>query len=216
MNVKKEQKNAEKKLLRMISRSAAHYSDYLAGRDFLVLYNGQAKEFSFHARNFRHLCGVDSNLYATEFYSKALAKELTWSQIGFSKCHPQDMVEDRVKALFQLNEFLQHHLSVFQNVNTKTQSYDFALGNKDTAVMFNMDRENVSYVPQSLRIGKTENLRCGEKIPVDYILFKEGSQKIYDQIAQGDPERLADYLKKHNLFAHPIDIWQKEQYDIER
>ncbi len=206
MNAKKEQKNAEKKMLRQITRAAVDYSECLAGRDFLILYDGKSNEISFRADNFRHLCGVDTNLYATDFYRKALQKQLDITEIGFSSIHPKNLAELKIRGLCELQNMLTGHSQIMESIYTKTQCFPFGLSDGTYTLLFSRDSNSGCHVPCSFRSEDKGKTKCQEKYPIDFILCKESTAKTYHTVVMGEEEKLYDYLAKHSIFKYSIDL----------
>lgn len=72
---RKQQKEKEI-IIKRICEAAQIYKERLVGKTFLILFEGHSIEVMFKADNFLHLCGVDTYLYAKDFYKKALKIEL--------------------------------------------------------------------------------------------------------------------------------------------
>ena len=61
-------KDDKKIIVERINNASKLYKNDLIGKTFLLIYEGKTLEVIFKAENFLHLCGVDTNLYAKEFY----------------------------------------------------------------------------------------------------------------------------------------------------
>ena len=212
---KRDLKGTPKKILRQIMNGAEDYSEYLAGRDFLVLYAGKTKELSFFAENYKHLCGVDTELFAKDFYKKALNRTLDISEIGFSNVHPMELATEKAKALCRMTDMLTEAPLIFDEINTKTKKYPFALTDRKTTLLFGIDAGKNVIVPQSLRGEDKSKTKYRQAYPVDFILYKEHNEKIYSDVAYGDPEKLYGYLSEHKIFKYPVDL-EKEAEEMMR
>ena len=85
---KKSIQDSKQKILQNIIYSAKEYKKNLIGRTFLLLFEGNSIEVMFKKDNFLHLCGVDTSLYAGDFYAKAVKGSLKSKEIHFSSIHP--------------------------------------------------------------------------------------------------------------------------------
>ena len=210
---KRDLKGTPKKILRQIMNGAEDYSEYLAGRDFLVLYAGKTKELSFFAENYKHLCGVDTELFAKDFYKKALNRTLDISEIGFSNVHPMELATEKAKALCRMTDMLTEAPLIFEEINTKTKKYPFALTDRKTTLLFGIDAGKNVVVPHSLR--GEDKIKYKQAYHVDFILYKEYNEKTYSDVAYGDPEKLYGYLSEHKIFKYPVEL-DKETEEMTR
>ena len=213
MNEKKESKNIDKKILRQISKSAEEYADFMAGRDFLVLYNGQAKEIEFRREQFKHLCGVDTSLYSREFYTKALKKELSYNEIGFSRVHPRIFAEAKVKGLRNISELFTKQSIVYEGIRTRTRDFEFGITNGENTIIFGIDKDKpdkTEYIPQSFRSETAGKTRYHERYNVDFVLYKEHDDKSYKAVILGDKGKLYDYLSKNKIFKYSIEVEDRD------
>ena len=77
MATKADKKNA---IRQGIIDSAGIYSQSLAGKTFLYVYGEEFFEVSFPIDHFLHLTGVETKLFAKDFYKNAKKAKLTSSQ----------------------------------------------------------------------------------------------------------------------------------------
>ena len=80
---------SKKTIAARINAAAKKYKSKLVGNTFLIIYEGNYIELSFRAKNFLHLCGVDTTIQgAISFYRKACSKYgINDKEISFSSTH---------------------------------------------------------------------------------------------------------------------------------
>lgn len=217
----------KRELVERIHQAAIQYRKNLIGKSFLIIYEGKFVKVHFKAENFLHFCGVDTCLYAKEFYRKAANGLLKSSQIGFSDIHPYVFADIKTKNLMNALSILQRDSLIITDVSTQSRTYE--LGTTDLEVVLCFDSQmdengnKVSniFIPYSLRVEEIANNRYSELYQVDYVLSKPIGAKTYTQIEYGDEESLYDYLNYCRLNEFDIDIPElseneREDDDYER
>lgn len=212
-------------IVNRIKKAAVWYKENIVGKTFLVLYEGRNIKIHFKAENFLHLCGVDTFLYAKEFYRKATNGTLRPSQIGFSAIHPYIFADIKTRNLINALSILQRDSLIITEISTQSRSYE--LGTTDLEVVICFDAQldddgnkiNDIFVPYSLRVEEIANNRYKDVYQVDYVLSKETGTKLFSQIEYGDANELSNYLCYYgiNIPRLPeLSENEKEDDDYER
>ncbi len=195
-----------------ITKIAEQYKNNMIGKTFLILFEGESVEVVFKAENFLHLCGVDTVLYAKDFYRKAVHGQLKESEIGFSSLHPYHFADIKTKHLSEALSIMNRESLVITDVVTKTRGYK--LGTTDLEIVFCFDSQlNINgkpigetLIPYSLRIEDISNNNFDEMYEVDYVLSKKTGTKEYNTVEFGNKELLKDYLKDNGIDKYLINI----------
>lgn len=200
MKNKKSINNAKKNIVNKINNSAVIYKNNLVGKTFLLLYDGKNIEVSFKDENFLHLCGVETNLYAKDFYKKAVKRTLGYKDIYFTNVHPYKLADKKTNFLSQAFLLLKNESLVVTDV--KTQSKNYKIGTTDCNILLCFDKiaqnQNI-FIPYSLRVKNINANKFKNIYEVDYVLSKKNNEKQYNFLEYGDESKLEDYLIKYNI-----------------
>ena len=200
------------KIIDKISTVAKQYKDDIVGKTFLVLYEGQSIEVLFKTENFLHLCGVDTVLYAKDFYRKAVNGQLREKEIRFSNNHPYIFAEIKTERLSDALSLLKRDSLVITDVSTQTKVYK--LGTTDLEVVLCFDSQlddngnpiNDILIPYSLRVEHITNNKYNKIFEVDFVLSKKTGTKEYTKIEFGESSLLNEYLLTNNITQYIINI----------
>lgn len=195
----------KKAIVTRINAAAKKYKTKLVGNTFLIIYEGRFIELSFRAKNFLHLCGVDTTIQgAIPFYRKACSKYgINEKEISFSSIHPFNLADIKTKNLTDAIDLLSKEILVATDV--QTHSHIYAIGATDLEIVMCLDKDNQStnntnvFVPWSLRVEYLQNSKFTDLYAVDFVLKKDtNSTGGYSEIVYGDEaglQKLPDYIK---------------------
>lgn len=188
-----------------INAAAKKYKSRLVGNTFLIIYEGNYIELSFRAKNFLHLCGVDTTIQgAITFYRKACSKYgINDREISFSSDHPFNLADIKTANLSDAIDLLTKEILIATDVQTKSHIY--AIGATDLEIVMCLDKDNQVasnsniFVPWSLRVEYLQNSKFTDLYAVDYVLKKDSnSSGGYSDIVYGDKaglQSLPDNIK---------------------
>ena len=182
----------------------------------------------FKKENFLHFTGVETNLYAEDFYKKALIEGkggLKYTEIGFSVFKPYHFADIKTSHLKEAFTLFQRDTLIITDLHTNSTDYKF--GSTDFELVFGFNdrlndegiKINDFLVPQTLRIEELANNQYQEMFSVDYILSRKNDQNEYDEIVFGEKEELFAYLDEHEeiqLKHHISNDLRMEKEDYER
>lgn len=198
-----------------INAAAKKYKSKLVGNTFLIIYEENYIELSFRAKNFLHLCGVDTTIQgAIPFYRKACSKYgISEKEISFSNNHPYNLADIKTANLSDAIDLLTNEILIATDIQTKSHIY--ALGATDLEIVMCLDKDNQVannsniFVPWSLRVEYLQNSKFTDLYAVDYVFKKDtNSSSGYSDLVYGDAAgltRLPDYIKSlidDNLLCH--------------
>ena len=186
-------------IIKSICKASKDYRDNLMGKSFLLLYEGQSIEIMFKKENFLHLCGVETHLYAEDFFNKALKGTLKYKEIHFSHQHPFRLCEPKLQNISNTFKSLKKEFLVLTDVKTPSRNYKIGIMSNDTVFCFNTGLIKNMLVPYSLRIGKIAPDKYKQAIKIDYVLSKITHTKYYDKVEFGDKDTLNQYIDKYNI-----------------
>ena len=166
MFVKKENREKNIEIVNRIKEGAKIYRDELAGKTFLIIFEGQSIEVMFKKENFLHFTGVETNLYAEDFYKKALIEGkggLKYTEIGFSVFKPYHFADIKTSHLKEAFTLFQRDTLIITDLHTNSTDYKF--GSTDFELVFGFNdrlndegiKINDFLVPQTLRIEELAN-----------------------------------------------------------
>ena len=212
---KKEQKDQKRYMLCGITKGAKAYEENLQNKQFLILYDGKATELSFSSGSFLHLCGVETELYAKQFYQKALKSELYLSDFYFSERHTAENAYDKCRSLKKIPKLMEQNCSVLLDVKTRTHNYMLAITNGNDVLCFNPLEGKIK--PHSFRANNNGHTKYKSCHGIDFVLSKGTDEKTYHTVTRGDPQNLYDYMAEHKIFAYSVDIGKEQtKEEIER
>lgn len=183
----------KKTIATRINAAAKKYKSKLVGNTFLIVYEGSYIELSFRAKNFLHLCGVDTTIHgAISFYRKACSKYgISDMEISFSSNHPYNLADIKTAKLSDAIDLLAKEILIASDVQTK--SHIFAIGATDLEIVMCLDKDNQVaknsniFVPWSLRVEYLQNSKFTDLCAVDYVLKKDtNSTGGYSDMVYGD------------------------------
>lgn len=147
-----------------------------------------------HADNFQHLLGVHSLITAKEFFEKSYNGTLSVEDFDFIKPKQDEkvvkgFVRRKIKILFSaLNIFHNKSIMVEENFIKNRISCSFATSDNICTLGF----ENHNYsVPKTLL--KSNELDVQKAQPIDLILRKNKSDKLFSEIILGNEETISEY-----------------------
>ena len=193
------------RITRKINQAGKIYKNTLAGRTFLVLYEGHYAEIMFGADNFRHLCGVESTMPAKDFYKKASKGVLSPSEIFFTSAHPANLASLKTDHLSDALSMITRDAFIITDISTHSRT--FKIGTTDLDLLLCFDSKLNSngnpvgnlFVPYALRVESIPNHKFNGMFEMDYVLSKETSSTVYDTLIYGKSAGLSDYMLKHSL-----------------
>lgn len=191
---------AKRNIVNKINSSSIIYKNNLVGKTFLLLFNGKHIEVSFKDENFLHLCGVETNLYAKDFYKKAIKNTLGYKDIYFTNAHPYRLADKKTNFLSQAFLLLKNESLVVTDINTQSKNYKIGTTDCNILLCFDKVKQNQNiFVPYSLRVENIAISKFKDIYEVDYVLSKKNSEKQYDFLEYGDKSELENYLIKFNI-----------------
>jgi len=205
MNLKREEE-----IVKRIIIAAKEYKERIAGKTFLILYEGHSVEIMFKTENFLHLCGVDTSLYARDFYRKAISGQLSKKEIGFSNIHPYYFADIKTKHLLDFISLFERDSLIITDLTTKTRSYKLGATDLEIVLCFDtqdgLEKPSNILIPYSLRVEEIANDKYHEIYEVDYILSKRNENHSYSTLEYGNKEKLKDYIKVNKITGYSIDL----------
>ena len=199
-----------------ICKAAAEYKRQFVGKTFLVVYDGKCHEVLFKADNFQHLCGVESRLYAKDFFKRAVNNNLNKREIYFSKDHPYALAKKKLNALLELMDIFSKDCCIVTNMKTQTRTYRFGI--TDMSILLCMDNQyngkqkvHDYLIPYSFRVENIDKNRYEEKTKIDYIFEKPIDDKQYSKMIYGDKETLSEYLENRTIPKINMDAFVLEE-----
>lgn len=214
----------KKEITSKIIEIAALYKEKLIGKTFLILFEGKSVEIMFKAENFLHLCGVDTNLYAKDFYKNAIKGTLKPYQIGFSDIHPYVFASIKMQNFENAINMLNEDALMITDISTQSKHYKLGTTNLNLLLCFdeqlddNDEPINEILVPYSLRIEEIDNSKFNNIYEVDYVLSKVTNTKEYTNIEYGNKNNLEKYFKENNLnkriISKALISNQKKKFEI--
>lgn len=191
-------KQDKKILIDRINRAAKRYKKELVGKTFLLITDKHSYEFTFKAKNFLHLCGVNTTIKsASSFYRKATSKSgIKSGEISFNSVHPFDLAELKTKYLEILPDVFKKELLVATSIVTKTMKYKIGTTDLEIVICFNNDQNSEGkvvdniLVPWSLRVEYINNSKFESLEEVLYIFSKSTSDELYKEMIFGNADLL--------------------------
>lgn len=178
-------KTHKKDVIRQEIIAAANiYSQCLAGKTFLYVYGNNYFELSFPIDRFLHLTGVSSRMSAVSFYRNAKKSKLTNAQFGFDSKHLYANAAKKLPCLKRLPELTNQMVCVLNNLQTMTITYKIGVSNLEFTL--GLIKENMVFVPMTLRVEKSSVAKSQDGEIVDFIFCKDSSLCYYNQISFQD------------------------------
>lgn len=186
-----------------IIQAAEIYSSRLAGKVFLYIYGEKYIEIMFPVQNFIHLTGVDSDLFARDFYKKSKDATITTKQFKFDRRrHPMNIAKKKLQCLQKLPNLTNDTVCILDTLTTPTFVYKIALTNLEftLGLMEHTDRVgNKVFAPRSLRVNDKSIERSGGGEFVDFIFVRDASRpkyslRTYEDKAKEIPEVVKSFI----------------------
>lgn len=192
-------KTKEYVILNKIHQGAKSYKEHLLGNVFMFVYNDTFIEVLFKKSCFLHLTGVVTNLYADDFFKKALKKKgLMLNNISYDKDHPIDLILKKIFVLKNLYQVTIKDVFIIDNIITATANYRIGVTDLEIVILFGPDvnkkGEIVSpyLIPYSLRVESIKNEKFDGIYEVDFTFKKENGRKKYSEISFSGKKELSD------------------------
>jgi len=201
------------KVLKKIFESAQAYRKNLQDKNILFIFKKAHKvcwiEALFLARNFKHLTGVDSNIRANAFYSRALDKRLGTEDLGVL----QGTTELKLDVLPVLIETLSGKTRKALMIGEKAQvsGYYFhtekMIGSVSRAVgcMGFVQEKSSFYVPNTVLKADIRE-KTSESVPVEALYIKRRRDPLYEILFARktyDVSHIPEALRKKISFLRP-------------
>lgn len=162
------------------------YSNVLAGRYYLYVFENQCFEMYYGTDNFMHLTGVGTNVSPNQFYQLAKRGRLQSNQLYFNARFPLSVALKKTKNLMNLEKFASEGYFIIKDFVTATATYPYAITNIDQSILIGLKAEEAEemYIPMSFRIGgnifdKAEEDKIYE---IQHILSKRDKEGLYDTL----------------------------------
>lgn len=198
----KKKPDVKEDIARRICKAARYYKKHLVGKTFLVCHAGTKIEVRFKTENFAHLCGVQTNLLAEDFFRLACHRRLTGKMFYFDKQHNRGTVEKKVLHLTKLEDVLLGGPVVCKQVETKTKVHDIGLNCEvdgvHLLVCFNRVKNSPgsALVPCSFRIEELPEERCMFKARASLVFVKDTDDRFYTDCVYGEVTDRSSLSKK--------------------
>ncbi len=198
-----------KLLMRKNIISSATAFKRLLGKYVLYVFDDDTYiEVFYRKTSFSHLTGVDTDLNASDFYQKAISRQLTIDQFKFGELHPYDLAKKKTSRLSEINKFTTNDLIVLQNVTIDSKTFKFELTDTDLTLCFseNLDKntgEKIDdyYIPASFRVEDKSIDRSNDCKFVKHIFIKKMRNSKYPILSYGEfgdisnlPENIKEQL----------------------
>lgn len=204
MPISKKKKEA---IRNQIIVAANEYRNNLSGKVYLYVVGSKYFEVAFLTGCFKHLTGVNSNLSAKDFYSKAVDATLATGQIYFDRNHPYLNSKKKLCYLGILSTLTNSLVCVTEGFNTRTITYKLGITNFSFTIGLsehldnNGNKLNNWYIPQTLRVNDraVENSLSAEF--ADFIFCKsavDNKYKIVTYLDEGKvlPDEVMQFLSQ--------------------
>lgn len=198
-------------ITKSIIHAASIYKTKLVGYSFMYIFNNKSIEVIYRAKDFMHLTGVDSKLYANEFYREAVRGTLQHNQISFSQRHPYDLCVQKMTQLKNISAVTDSEIIILEDLKTNSFSYKFGLTELHFTLCLSEDINyqgkivSDKYVSRSLRIEDSFK-RSSNAHKVQHILAKKNDEKLYNILKYSD--------KNFDILNLPQEILNKIDFDL--
>ncbi|WP_308527422.1 PBECR4 domain-containing protein [uncultured Oscillibacter sp.] len=181
-------KDTKKEQIRAgIVSAAQSYSAHLTNRVFLYVFGEEYIEVMFRADDFLHLTGVDTRLFAKDFYSISRKAQLGLSQFFFKQQHPFELVKKKIPCLMRLHELTNRDVIILKDLSTGSLVYKIALTNLEFTI--GMYEKDGMYSPQTLRVKDKTVERSAQGEVVDFIFERQYNEPKYKTCTFSDPAK---------------------------
>jgi hypothetical protein len=177
--------------------AASVYSQKLAGRYYLYVFENNCFEMYYGTDNFLHLTGVGTSLSPNQFYQLAKDGLLQSSQIKCNKRFPLSVALKKSANMIDLDKFISEGYFVIKDLVTDTYTYPYAITNIEQSVLIGLkseDEVNVIYIPKSYRIkGNMFDKTTNEKLfEIHMILSKTDIKAKYDNVLYQEKVKISE------------------------
>ena len=200
MATKVDKKNA---IRQGIIEAAIVYSQSLAGKTFLYVYGDEYFEVSFPVDHFLHLTGVETRLYAKDFYRNAKKAILTNNQFYFDARHIYANAKKKLPCLKRLPELTNEMVCVLKDMQTMTITYKLSVTNLEFTLGLteNTDKAgnkiNDFFLPMTLCVKDSSVEKSNDGEIIDFIFSKDASVAKYDILLVEDKDKKIPDCIKH-------------------
>ena len=153
-----------------------------------------------------HLTGVETNLFAKQFYKDALKGILRHNQIRFSSRHPYNLAVKKVNQLVNISKVTDSELIILETITTESAIYKFGITELDFTLCLGQDTDDSGniksdkYTLRSLRAEDCFN-KSNDVFTVNYIFRKSNEEKYYKDVMYADGEYTIENL--------PVEVQSK-------
>lgn len=207
-------------LAKQICRASQIYDKFLVGKTFMYVFDNRYIEVVFRKKDFSHLTGVETSLYAEQFYKIAIKNKLQHTQFRFSQRHPHNLSVKKINQLLTIDKIINEEMLILETLQTKTTTYKFGITELEFTVCMDKDlntdgsEKSHYFIAKSLRIEDSFN-RGINTHEVNMILSKPNNEKLYNEITYIDTgvivETLPEPIKsKINISSLALIVNAKE------
>lgn len=197
-------KTDKKNMIRQnIIDSAAIYSQNLAGKVFLYVYENEFFEVSFPVDHFLHLTGVETRLSAKDFYKNAKRAILRNNQFYFDTRHPYANAKKKLPCLKRLPELTNDTVCILKDMRTLTIVYKLSVTNLEFTLGLTENTDdkgnkiNDFFLPMSLRVEDSSVEKSNDGEVVDFIFSRDASVSRYETLLVKDESKNIPNCIKH-------------------
>lgn len=197
-------KTDKKNMIRQnIIDSAAIYSQNLAGKVFLYVYGNEFFEVSFPVDHFLYLTGVETRLFAKDFYKNAKRAILTNNQFYFDTRHPYANAKKKLPCLKRLPELTNDTVCILKDMRTLTIVYKLSVTNLEFTLGLTENTDdkgnkiNDFFLPMSLRVEDSSVEKSNDGEVVDFIFSRDASVSRYETLLVKDESKNIPNCIKH-------------------
>lgn len=186
-----------------IIEAARTYSAELAGKVFLYVYGNEYFELMFTIDRFKHLTGVESPLFAKQFYTLAKGRKLTTSQFSFTRAHTYDSAKNKLPCLINLSVLTRSMVCVVKQLKTVTFTYSLGVTNLNFTLCLTEDVDNQGFkrsnylLPRSLRVKDKAIENSTDSEFVDFIFVRDASKSVYTDLLYKSEDKNVPKLVEH-------------------
>ena len=189
----------KEEILSLVKEAAPLYKAAVVNKTFLIVFEKGYIELIFKVQNFSHLCGKITNLYAKDFYHKALYGNLTSDDIEFDEERFYEYAIIKLTHIEEALNIFNKKMYIAQPFDTDSALYEYGATNKTLTLCLN--KENNKYIPYSLRVKNIDKERYADLHEVKCVFTKETTRKLYNNLIffGVKQEDIITLLKKHDL-----------------
>lgn len=190
---KKKSDNRKLDIRNKIIKAAQVYSEELAGKYYIYIYEGKYIEILFKTHNFGHLTGVISPLSGKDFYKKSKNSQLHVGQFSF-KDKQADLAIKKTNKLDKLPELTKNDAFIIEDMSSGSRIYKIGMTNLDFSLGVIENRDSKTnqiidkfLIPTTFRIRGEKDFNNNPNVyQIDLILMKDNLIKKYDTVCFGN------------------------------